>query len=71
MASPSMIKDCERSLATASTIRGSQVIARSAVEPHPFAGLASNNPEPVVLDFMQPDGGRRAAAGLMWGGTAQ
>ena len=31
-------------------------IARSAVEPHALARLASNDPEAVVLDFVQPDG---------------
>jgi hypothetical protein len=52
-----MMKERERSLATASTMEREaigEIIARSAVEPHPFAGLASNNPEPVVLDLVQP-----------------
>ncbi len=40
-----------------------QVVAGAAVEPHPLAGLAGNDPEAVVLDFMQPQlAGRR-----LWG----
>ena len=31
-----------------------EVIARTAVEPHLRAGLAGDNAEAVVLDFMQP-----------------
>jgi hypothetical protein len=31
-----------------------QVIARPAVEPHPLSILAGNDPEAIVLDFMQP-----------------
>jgi|GraSoiStandDraft_30_1057271.scaffolds.fasta_scaffold2376497_1 hypothetical protein len=30
-----------------------EIIARSVVEPHPFARFASNNPEPIVLDLVQ------------------
>jgi hypothetical protein len=38
----------------------SQVVARPAVELHPLAGLASDDPEPIVLDLVQPvsPGGR-------------
>src|SRR5260221_10550456 len=32
----------------------SHVIARTAIEPHPFPILAGDDAEPVVLDFMQP-----------------
>jgi hypothetical protein len=31
-----------------------QIIARSAVELHPLAVLASDYPKAIVLDFMQP-----------------
>jgi hypothetical protein len=31
-----------------------QIIARPAVEPHPVAILACDNPEAIVLDFVQP-----------------
>jgi hypothetical protein len=40
-----------------------QVIARPAVQFHPLAGLASDNPEAIVLDFVQPDGARRRLRG--------
>jgi enoyl-CoA hydratase len=40
-----------------------QVVARPAVEPHPLAILAGDDPKPIVLDFVQPQGsGRR-----LWG----
>ena len=39
------------------------VVAQPAVEPHPRAVLAGNDPEAVMLDFMQPD----AAGGRSWG----
>ena len=32
----------------------SHVVARAAVEPHAVALLACDNPEAIVLDFMQP-----------------
>jgi hypothetical protein len=31
-----------------------QVVAGTAIEPQPCAVLAGNDPEAVVLDFMQP-----------------
>jgi hypothetical protein len=31
-----------------------QVVTRTAVEPHPFALLASDNAEAIMLDFVQP-----------------
>jgi hypothetical protein len=34
-----------------------QVVARPAVELHPLTFLAGDDPEPVVLDFMQPQTG--------------
>jgi hypothetical protein len=40
-----------------------KLVARPAVEPHPRAVLAGNDPEAVMLDFMQPDG----AGGRPWG----
>jgi hypothetical protein len=36
-----------------------QVIARPAIELHPFAVLSGDDPKPVVLDFMQPSLARR------------
>jgi PHD/YefM family antitoxin component YafN of YafNO toxin-antitoxin module len=47
----------ERSVATASTIsekRGGEVETVASEEPHPVAVLARNDPEAVVLDFVQP-----------------
>jgi hypothetical protein len=41
-----------------------QIIARPAVEPHPHANFAGDNPESVVLDLVQPErAGRRARGG--------
>ena len=51
-----MMQDCERSLANRlDDERESvgQVIARAAIELHPFALLTRNDMEPVVLDFLQ------------------
>jgi hypothetical protein len=31
-----------------------QVIAGTAIEPHPLAVLAGDYPEPIMLDFVQP-----------------
>jgi hypothetical protein len=39
---------------TISGKRRSEVIARPTVEPHPFALLASDYSEAVVLDLMNP-----------------
>ena len=44
---------CDERMA-AQIIALSQVITRSAIEPHPFAVLARDDAEGVVLDFMQP-----------------
>ena len=42
-----------------------QVVAWTAVEPHLWAVLAGDDPEPVVLDFVQPErpGGRGGGLG--------
>ena len=45
--------------------------ARTAIEPHPVADLASDDPEAIVLDFVQPIFGRRTAAALMSAGMAE
>jgi hypothetical protein len=51
-----MMQDRERSRASASTIRGNRGVrvARTAIELHPMAILARDDPEPVMLDFVQP-----------------
>jgi hypothetical protein len=60
------MQDRARSRASASTIiwesmRG--IIARSAVEAHPYAFLPSYDPEAIMLDFVEPQGtGRRAGS---------
>ena len=43
-----------------------EVIARTAVEPHPRASLAGNDSETVVLDFVQPLAARRQLIGFGW-----
>ena len=43
-----------------------QVVAWTAVEPHLCAVLAGDDPEPVVLDFMQPELARRAERRIWW-----
>src|SRR5262249_40554116 len=43
-----------------------EVIARAAVEPHPFAGLAGNDAEARVLDLVQPLAGRGQLIGFGW-----
>jgi hypothetical protein len=61
------LQDRERSLAIASTMSGKsvgQVITWSAVELHPFAVLARDDAEPVVLDFAQPLYARRRLRGI-------
>ena len=62
-ASPSMMQERERSRASASTIKWEpcgQVVAGTAVEPHSGVLLAGDDPEAIVLDFMQPySAGRR------------
>jgi hypothetical protein len=44
-----------------------QVVTRTAVEPHPFALLASDNAEAIMLDFVQPQrpGGRLWSEGTV------
>jgi CheY-like chemotaxis protein len=52
-----MMHDRERRRVSASTISGkraSHVIAGAAAKPHAVAILACDNPEAIVLDFMQP-----------------
>ena len=50
-----MMHDRERRPVSASAISGKRrVIARAAVEPHAVAILACDDPEAIVLDFMQP-----------------
>jgi hypothetical protein len=44
----------------------SQIIARPAVEPDPVALLAGNNPEPIMLDFVQPYRPERWLRGTGW-----
>jgi hypothetical protein len=62
-ASPSMMQERERSLATASTMSGKRHVRSlpgRLYQFHPLAGLASNLPEAIVLDFVQPErAGRR------------
>jgi hypothetical protein len=57
IASPSMMQDRDRSRASASTISGKRsvkVITRAAVEPRPCAVLTGDDPEAVMVDFVQP-----------------
>ena len=62
-----MMQDRERSLANASTMSGiGQVIARTAVELHPIAGFASNNPEAIVLNLVEPCLARGRSWGSRW-----
>src|SRR5215831_10577435 len=42
----------------------SEVIARTAVEPHPLAVLAGNDTKAVVLDFVQPLAAGRQSCGF-------
>jgi hypothetical protein len=49
----------------------SQIIPRTALEPHPFAFLAGDDPEAIVLDFVQPNRTVGRPWGHPWGGTAQ
>ena len=44
----------------------SEIIARTAVEPHPLAILAGNDAEAVVLDLMQPLAAGRQLIGFGW-----
>jgi hypothetical protein len=48
-----------------------QVIARPAVELHPFAVLAGDDAKAVMLDFVQPLLARRRLRSIDGGGTAQ
>jgi hypothetical protein len=53
------MQERDRSRASASTISGKRQVRSlpgRAVQFHPLAGLASDNPEAIVLDFVQPDG---------------
>jgi hypothetical protein len=43
-----------------------EVIARTAVEPHLRAGLAGNDAEAIVLDFVQPLAAGRQLIGFGW-----
>jgi hypothetical protein len=43
-----------------------EVIARAAVEPHLRPVLASDDPEAIVLDLVQPLGARRQLISLAW-----
>ena len=43
-----------------------EVIARTAVEPHLRAGLAGNDAEAVMFDFMQPLAAGRQLIGFGW-----
>jgi hypothetical protein len=53
-------RDRNSAIASASSETLRQIVARSAIQPHPFAVLACDNPEAIKLDFVQPDiAGRR------------
>src|SRR5262249_20515932 len=43
-----------------------EVIARTAVEPHPYAVLAGDDAEAVMLDFVNPQAARRRLVGFGW-----
>ena len=43
-----------------------EIVARSAIEPHPLAVLAGNDAKAVVLDFMPPARPARGALGGGW-----
>jgi hypothetical protein len=45
---------------------GGEVIARTAVEPHPLAVLARDDAEAVMLDFVQPLAAGRQLIGFGW-----
>jgi len=61
------MQERERSLASASTMRGKRsvrLLPGLAVKLHPLVVLAGNHPEAVVLDLVQPLGaGGRLLAG--------
>jgi hypothetical protein len=64
-----MMQERERRRANVSTISGKaagEVVARTAVEPHLRAGLAGNDAEAVVLDFVQPLAAGRQLIGFGW-----
>src|SRR5215472_1876911 len=68
-ASPSMMQERERKACQRLDDRREavgEVIARTAVEPHLRAVLAGNNPEAVVLDFVQPLAAGRQLIGFGW-----
>ena len=44
----------------------SEIIARTAIEPHPLAVLASNDAEAIVLDLVQPLAARGQLIGFGW-----
>ena len=41
-----------------------QIVALAAIEPHPLAILAGDDPEAIVLDLMKPERSRRRTRGL-------
>lgn len=43
-----------------------QIVARPAIEPHPFAILARDDAEAIVLDFMKPERPRWRVRGCHW-----
>src|SRR5262249_558818 len=44
----------------------SEVVARTAIEPHPRASLTGDYPKTVVLDLVQPSGAGRQLIGFGW-----
>ena len=43
-----------------------EIVARTAIEPHPLASLAGNDAKAVVLDFVQPLAAGRQLIGFGW-----
>src|SRR5262245_36947759 len=64
-ASPSMMHDRQRKCVTARAIGGKRrVKSLPAVERYPFAGLAGDDAEAVVLDLVNPQAAGRQCDGL-------
>src|SRR5262249_40884364 len=70
-ASPSKMQKRERRRANVSAISGAmgEIVARTAIEPHPLAVLAGNDAKAVVFDLMQPIAAGRQFVGF--GGEAR
>jgi hypothetical protein len=54
-------RDRNSAIASASSETLRQIVARSAIQPHPFAVLACDNPEAIKLDFRAARARRKAA----------